>query len=172
MAYRDAYLSHRYNGIYGAMYFAPATASAFVVDEPLEACRIGLSEIPNTCRLYRDIQWALRQAPNLRDYVHARSLVDSRFVGMPPVHTNNNACLTIFGLALGGRDVTKVLGCTVAIGLDNGCTAATAGSIAAPRWASMPYQSTGTGPFGAVPAPTSMATNGSPTVTLSDASPK
>jgi ADP-ribosylglycohydrolase len=48
---------------------------------------------------------------------------------MNPVHTINNACLTIFGLAIGGTDVTKVLGQTVAMGLDNDCTAATAGSI-------------------------------------------
>ena len=41
---------------------------------------------------------------------------------MSGVGTNNNACLTIFGLALGGRDVTKVLGNTVAMGLDNDCT--------------------------------------------------
>ena len=45
------------------------------------------------------------------------------------VHTNNNACLTIFGLMIGKKDVTRVLGQTVAMGLDNDCTAATAGSI-------------------------------------------
>jgi ADP-ribosylglycohydrolase len=48
---------------------------------------------------------------------------------MSGVHTNNNMCLMIFGLLLGGRDVTKVLGETVAMGLDNDCTAASAGSI-------------------------------------------
>jgi ADP-ribosylglycohydrolase len=48
---------------------------------------------------------------------------------MSKVHTNNNACLTVFGLALGGRDVTNVIGNTVAMGMDNDCTAATAGSI-------------------------------------------
>ena len=48
---------------------------------------------------------------------------------MHNVHTINNACLTIWGLALGGTDVTRVIGQTVAMGLDNDCTAATAGSI-------------------------------------------
>jgi ADP-ribosylglycohydrolase len=32
-------------------------------------------------------------------------------------------------LTIGGRDVTRVIGETVAMGLDNDCTAATAGSI-------------------------------------------
>ena len=129
LAYRDARLSHRQNGIYGAMYFAAAIAAAFAVDAPLDACRIALSEIPADCRLHEDASWALRQAPRVKDFRHARQLVDERFPGMSIVHTNNNACLTIFGLALGGRDVTKVIGNTVAMGMDNDCTAATAGSI-------------------------------------------
>ena len=64
------------------------------------------------------------------DYRQARKAVDERFIGMSPVHTINNACLTVFGLSIGGRDVTRVLAETVAMGLDNDCTAATAGSIA------------------------------------------
>jgi ADP-ribosylglycohydrolase len=48
---------------------------------------------------------------------------------MDTTHTNNNACLTVFGLALGQGDFTKTIGQTVAMGLDNDCTAATAGSI-------------------------------------------
>jgi len=128
-AYRDAYLSHRYNGIYGEMYFSAVIAAAFAVDDPLEACRIGLTEIPCRSRLFQDVAWALRQASKVKDHVHGRGLVDRRFKGMSIVHTNNNACLTIFGLALGGRDVTKVIGNTVAMGMDNDCTGATAGSI-------------------------------------------
>jgi len=48
---------------------------------------------------------------------------------MSGVHTNLNACLTIFGLSIGGNDVTRVISETVAMGYDNDCTAATAGSI-------------------------------------------
>ena len=56
--------------------------------------------------------------------------MDEHFNGMHPVHTINNACLTIWGLTIGGTDLTRVLGETVAMGMDNDCTAATAGSIA------------------------------------------
>ncbi|MCE5326526.1 MAG: ADP-ribosylglycohydrolase family protein [Planctomycetaceae bacterium] len=129
LAWRDAYISHRRGGIYGAMYFAAAIAAAFAVDDPLEACRIALTEIPRRSRLSLALRWALEQAPRIKDYRHARRLVDKKFPGMSPVHTVNNAACTIFGLALGGTDVTAVLGNTVAIGLDNDCTAATAGSI-------------------------------------------
>jgi len=129
MAYRDAYLSHRGDGVYGAMFFAATIAAAFAVTDPLEAVRIGLTEIPRTCRLAKDLRWALRTAPGLRDFRHARQAVDERFDGMHGVHTNNNACLTIFGLHLGALDFTATIGTTVAMGLDNDCTAATAGSI-------------------------------------------
>jgi ADP-ribosylglycohydrolase len=129
LAWRDARLSHRQNGIFGAMYFAATIAAAFAVESPLEALRIGLSEIPKDCRLARDLRWALETGPKLKDWKEARAAVDERFKGMHPVHTNNNACLTVFGLMLGGGDFTRTVGTTVALGLDNDCTAATAGSI-------------------------------------------
>ena len=129
MAYRDAYLSHRRNGVYGAMFFAAAISAAFVLEDPLDAVRIGLTEIPAECRLAKDIRWALGKTKSLSGWQEARALVDGRFQGMHAVHTNNNACLTVFGLALGGGDFTRTIGTTVAMGLDNDCTAATGGSL-------------------------------------------
>lgn len=129
MAYRDAYLSHRRQGIYGEMYFSAAIAAAFAVDDPVEALRIGLTEIPRDCVMARTVKWALAKAPSIKDHKQARAAVDKRFKGMAGAHTLNNACLTIWGIAIGGTDFTKVIGETVAMGLDNDCTAATAGSI-------------------------------------------
>jgi ADP-ribosylglycohydrolase len=111
------------------MFFSAAIAAAFAVDDPVEALRIGLTEIPADCTLAHAVRWALRTAPEVRDYRQARDAVDRRFKGMHKVHTVNNACLTVFGIAIGGRDFTRVIGETVAMGRDNDCTAATAGSI-------------------------------------------
>ena len=129
IAYRDACISHRRQGIYGEMFFAAAIAAAFAVGHPLEAIQIGLSEIPRNCALSKAVKWALRKAPRIRNYRQARDAVDRKFAGLSSVHTINNACLTIFGLSIGGTDVTRVIGETVAMGMDNDCTAATAGSI-------------------------------------------
>jgi ADP-ribosylglycohydrolase len=129
MAYYDAYLSHRRNGIYGEMFFAAAQSAAFVVDDSIEAIRIGLTEIPKNCQLAKDIRWALDISPNINNYLEARSVVEERFKHMEHAHTNNNACLTVLGLAIGNNDITKVISETVAMGMDNDCTAATAGSI-------------------------------------------
>jgi len=133
MAYRDAYISHRYNGIYGEMYFSAVIAAAFAADDPVEALHIGLTEIPRTCRLYEDVRWALKVAPKVKDYAKANRMVQERFGpvrgGMSTVHTNNNACLTVWGVTIGGRDLTRAISTTVAMGYDNDCTGATVGSI-------------------------------------------
>lgn len=129
MAYRDAYISHRRQGIYGEMYFSAAIAAAFAVDDPIEALKIGLTEIPKNCALAKAARWALKVAPEIKNYRLARDAMDEKFKGMSGGHTINNACLTIWGITIGGTDVTKVLGETVAMGVDNDCTAATAGSI-------------------------------------------
>ncbi len=129
MAYTDAYISHRRQGIYGEMFFAAAIAAAFTVDDPVEALRLGLSEIPRQCALAKAVRWALRVAPEIRDYKQARAAMEAKFKGMHHVHTINNACLTLWGITIGGTDFTKVIGNTVAMGMDNDCTAATAGSI-------------------------------------------
>lgn len=129
LAHRDAYLSHRRNGIYGAMYFAAAVAAAFAVDEPMEALRLALTEIPAESRLARELRWALETAPQISDYRDANAAVTERFPTMHHVHTINNACLTVFGISIGGRDLSRVISETVAMGYDNDCTAATAGSI-------------------------------------------
>ena len=129
LAYRDAYLTHRRNGIYGEMLFAAAIAAAFAVTDPLDAVRIGLNEIPHTSALWRDVNWALETAPSIRDFRHARQMVDEHFPGMSCVHTNNNACMIVFALALGGGDLSKTITTAVAMGLDNDCTAATCGSL-------------------------------------------
>ena len=129
MAYRDAYISHRRQGIYGEMFFSAAIAAAFAVDDPVEALQIGLTEIPQECALAQAVCWALEMAPKIKDYRQARAAVDERFCGMHIIHTINNACLTVWGITIGGRDFSRVIAETVAMGLDNDCTTATAGSI-------------------------------------------
>ena len=115
------------------MFFSAAIAAAFAVDDPVEALKIGLTEIPRACALAKAVRWALKTAPRIRNYKQARSEMEKRFKGMHQVHTINNACLTVWGITIGGRDFTRVIGETVAMGLDNDCTAATAGSKVFPH---------------------------------------
>lgn len=129
MAYRDAFISHRRQGIYGEMFFAAAISAAFAVSDPVEALEIGLTEIPKNCAMAKAVRWALKESNRIRNYKQARDAMEKKFKGMNQVHTINNACLTIWGLTIGGTDFTKVISETVAMGMDNDCNAATAGSI-------------------------------------------
>jgi len=128
-AWRDATISHRRNGIYGAMYFSAVISAAFALADPLKALEAGLAEIPADCLLARELRWALDKADDIKHFREARETVDRRYAGMHRIHTINNAVLTVWGLKVGGDDYSKVIGETVAMGLDNDCTAATAGSI-------------------------------------------
>lgn len=129
LAYRDAILTHRNSGLYSAMYFAAAIALAFS-DHPLkEVLEEALCVVPPDSSFYKTVRWALEESEHVRDYQDAVSLVDRRFAGMSIAHSENNACLTIFGVLLGESSYSAGIGQTVAMGHDNDCTAATAGSI-------------------------------------------
>ena len=128
-AWRENYVSHRFSGLYGGMYVAAAISAAFALGDTEDALHVALTEIPRACRTAKAVKWALGQKGKVRSWKSAREAVERKFAGMSAVHTDNNLCLTIFGLLIGKKDFTKVIGETVAMGMDNDCTAATAGSI-------------------------------------------
>ncbi len=130
LARTDAMISHRGNGVYGAMYFAAVIAAAFETGDTRKALEKGLEFIPSDCELAVALRWALDIAHTVTGPKHAHDLVTERFPGMHTVHTINNACLTVFALALGGEDIGKCFSNAVAMAYDCDCTAATAGSIA------------------------------------------
>lgn len=129
LAFQDASSNHRRNGVYGEMFMAAAISAAFVVEDPVEALRIALREIPSNCMFAQGVQWALEVGPELKGYKEAAQLVRRRYKGMFKGHAINNALFVVLGILLGKRDFTKVIGETVAMGFDNDCTGATAGSI-------------------------------------------
>lgn len=67
--------------------------------------------------LYREYVWLLCEYGNRED---AADAVGERFGDQSRVHTNDNACLAVFGISIG--DFTKAIGETVAMGYDNDCT--------------------------------------------------
>ena len=127
MAWKDAMMNHRRNGVYGAMFMAAAISAAFVVDDPMEAVRIGLTEIPENCLFAQGVRWALAQP--CKDYREAHDAVWLRYKGMFNGSALTNALHVVMGLNIGQRDFTRTIGETVAMSGDNDCTGATAGSI-------------------------------------------
>ena len=142
-AWRDASWTHERNGIYGEMFMAAMQAAAFVVHDPLELVRIGLSEIPAQCRLAVAVRDLIAALPGLATWEDAMAWVEERcarispwhlwagkrVAGMNPVHTINNTLLCIVGLVYGRMDTVETPAVAVMCGLDTDCNGASVGSI-------------------------------------------
>ncbi len=136
LAYKDAMLSHRGNGIYGAMWVAAMVSAAFVLDEPEAIIRAGLAEIPPRSRLHEAIEevigWVKREPTwedafrQIKQTCRRRYNVD---VGENWIHTIPNACLVALGLLHGAGDFSVSVGTAVTCGWDTDCNGATVGSV-------------------------------------------
>lgn len=129
LAYQDATLSHVGNGIYGEMWAAALTSSAFVAGSARETFDLALCHVPPRSRLAE----ALVAVRDLRDsdatWDEALTMIQDRFGYYSWVHTINNAALIAAGLLWGKDDFTTTVGLTVQGGWDTDSNGATAGSV-------------------------------------------
>jgi len=128
-AWRDAWLSHRKNGIYGEMYFAAVIAAALVCDSVIEALEVGLEYIPQRSRLAEAIAETLRWSQEDEDWEQTFRKIKRRFGRYHPVHTINNAAVVVMALVHGKDDFGQTIGIAVSAGWDTDCNGATAGSV-------------------------------------------
>jgi ADP-ribosylglycohydrolase len=129
LAHRDAWISHRATGIHGEMFFSAAISAAFAVGDPVEALKIGLSEIPRDCRTAQTVKETLDWCARDGDWDKTTARILQEYQGMSGAHTLNNAALTVAGLVYGRRDFGRTIALTVMGGVDTDCTGATAGSL-------------------------------------------
>ena len=128
-AFRDACWTHRANGIYGEMMFAAIIAAAFVVRDPIELVNIGLSEIPQNCRLAEACRAALAHVPRCEGFDGYMDWVEDHYGNLSGVHTVNNALVVIGAMIFGQMDFHASTCRSVEGGWDTDCNGATCGSI-------------------------------------------
>ncbi|HEY3413472.1 MAG TPA: ADP-ribosylglycohydrolase family protein [Armatimonadota bacterium] len=128
-AWRDGALTHVKNGIYGEMLFAAAIAAAFVAETPRKAIEIGLSEIPDSCRLAEAVRNTLTWWDESHDWQTVYSRIAPAYNKYQPGGTINNACIIVNALLSGAGDFEQTMAITVMQGQDTDCTGGTAGSI-------------------------------------------
>ncbi|MCH9802990.1 ADP-ribosylglycohydrolase family protein [bacterium] len=125
LARRDAALSHRAEGIYGAMAVAAMGAAIGGGQLFTEAVDTARSLIPN------DSECA--QAMTLGTEVAASGdgpgQIHARYDHLSPVHTVNNLAVVVWGLLVGHDDFSAAIGETTAAGWDTDCNAATVGGL-------------------------------------------
>jgi len=131
-AWRDASISHVKNGIYGEMLMAAMIAAAPYCCDPLALVKVGLSEIPKTSRLHRDIaevcDW-YRAGLSYDDAVVKVHRKWDEKVGHDWCHTNSNAAICAAALLWGDGDFGKSVCRAVQPCFDTDCNGATVGSI-------------------------------------------
>lgn len=129
MAYRDAVLSHRGNGIYGEMWSAALVSVALIEREVETVVERSLGVIPARSRLARAIGFVRTLHREGRTWEAALVEVQREFGHYEWVHTVNNAALIAAGLLWGAGDFSTAVGLTVQGGWDTDSNGATVGSV-------------------------------------------
>ncbi len=131
-AWRDASISHIKNGIYGEMMVAAMIAVAATTDDVEEIIRGGLSQIPYTSRLYKNIKDvcdAFEKGVTEKDCF---SMIHERYDEYSAhgwCHVIPNAMIVAAALLYGGGDFGKSICLAVETGFDTDCNGATVGSV-------------------------------------------
>ena len=132
LAWRDASISHRKNGIYGAMWIAAMAAAAPFVSDPVALVNVGLSEVPATSRLADELTDVLRWYANDVGYEQAVNRVHERWDETDEfewVHTLSNAQILSIGLLWGDGAFEPAVRRAVQAGFDTDSHGATLGSL-------------------------------------------
>jgi ADP-ribosylglycohydrolase len=124
LARRDAMLSHRGDGVHGAVFVA-ALGAALGSSSPDEALAAALSEVPKESLAHAAIEFARERVGNPRGGAEIRE----RYKDLSPVHTINNLALVVWALYSHLDDYGAAIGDVVAAGLDTDCNGATVGAL-------------------------------------------
>ena len=136
LAFRDATLDHAGGeGVNGEMFWAAVESAAFVIQDPLELIRIGLSMIPLHSHIARAVSCVVWSYEHGDSWDEAREKATQRFsnpvrnpgYGHPCLAAPNHA-FTVIGW-LYGRDFGDRLCKAVNCGYDTDCTGATLGAL-------------------------------------------
>jgi len=131
-AWRDASVSHVKNGIYGEMFAAAMMASASRQFYPRRLLEVGLSEVPENCRLADAVTDVIEWYGDGLDYEAAVERIHDRWDESNQfdwVHTISNAEVLAVGLLWGDGDFGESLCSAVMAGFDTDSHGATLGSV-------------------------------------------
>lgn len=79
LAFRDASLTHRGNGVYGSMFVAAAISLAFTDIEPLDIARLALTQVPQRSRFFAIGSESVEIVRSASDWESAYEQIHHRF---------------------------------------------------------------------------------------------
>ncbi len=125
MAKQDASLSHRGEGVHGAVFIAALGAAIPASDSLDGAIDSALEYIPDDS----EAATAVRFGQGLAKFSDAVERLHKKYAGMSPVHTLNNLALVMWALCSAKDDFGAAIGNAVAAGWDTDCNGATVGGL-------------------------------------------
>jgi ADP-ribosylglycohydrolase len=125
LARQDAALSHRDEGIYGAMYVAALGAAIPGAGSLEAAVDRALEEIPGDSACAD----AVRRGRELAGTAEGDQELRAHYAALSPVHTVNNLALVVWALLSHPDDFGAAIGDAVAAGWDTDCNGATVGAL-------------------------------------------
>lgn len=129
LAWRDARLSHRGNGLYGGMFVAAACAAAVVVDDVDDVVAAGLSVVPAGSRYAAAVRRGVELGRGGRPDEESLDVLQAEFGALHWVHSLNNAALVAYALTRGGGELGPSICTAVTGGWDTDSDGATVGSV-------------------------------------------
>jgi len=124
-ATRDASLSHRGDGIHGAIFIAALGAAIPVTSDIGKALEVALQHIPATSAAADAVLLAM----DLCGVDDAVVQLHREFADLSPIHTLNNLALVTWALRAFEHDFTSAIGNVVMAGWDTDCNGATVGGL-------------------------------------------
>ncbi|GAA2753566.1 ADP-ribosylglycohydrolase family protein [Amnibacterium kyonggiense] len=129
LAWADARLSHRRNGLFGALFAAACASAAVVLDDPRAVLEAGLEVVPPESRYAAAVRFGLATAEAAGSDDAGLDALHERYGDLHWVHVLNNAALLAFAVARGDGDFARTTGLAVECGWDTDSVGATAGAI-------------------------------------------
>lgn len=129
-AVQDAMVDHGMaEGTYAEMFTASIQSAAFVCDDIQKLIQIGLSKIPENCRVAKSINTVLDCHKKGIDWKECRQMLVKENEDLGMFQAPQNIAFTVLGLLYGNCDFKKSMILAINCGDDTDCTAATCGAL-------------------------------------------
>ena len=117
-------------GTYAAAFVAAMQSAAFASTELRDCIDVGLSVIPDDCRMADSVRFTLQCYDNGIDPIETRDLIQKRNadIGNGWFEAPSNVCYALIGLLWGKGDFKRSMIYAINCGDDTDCTAATVGA--------------------------------------------
>lgn len=130
LAFEDASVDHGFGeGTYAAIFVVAVESAAFVVKDMNQLLDIGLSKIPEDCRVSRAIRLVRKAHREGVDWKTCREMIVADSADLGWFQAPANVAYVVLGLLYGACDFKKSMILAVNCGDDTDCTGATLGSI-------------------------------------------